>query len=110
MREYRVLCGQREEELGLLPCQQRRRAAEFVAEANKLDKNRIKGKQAYKARLQSERLEWWKEIPLHGQFLRQTEEVRTEDSWMFLRRGELKRETERLLIADQDHALVTKLR
>ena len=54
----------------------------FVAEANKLDKNRIKGKQVYKARLQSERLERWKEMPLHGQ----TEEVRTEDSWMWLRR------------------------
>ena len=42
----------------------------FVAEANKLDKNRMEGKQAYKAkaRLQSERLERWKEMPQQGHF------------------------------------------
>ena len=43
-RNYNFYLANSEEEL-----------LKFVAEANKLDKNRIEGKQAYKARLQSER-------------------------------------------------------
>ena len=45
--------------------------------------------------------------PLHGQFPRQTEPVRGGKSWSWLERGELKKETEGLLMAAQDQALRT---
>ena len=32
-----------------------------------------------------------------------TKEVRTGDSWLWLQKGELKRETESLIVAAQDH-------
>ena len=35
----------------------------------------------------------WKEKPMNGQFLRDTEEQAADDSWLWLKRGCLKRET-----------------
>ena len=40
------------------------------------------------------RLEDWEEKVLHGQYLRQTKEVRSGQCWAWLQNGDLKRETE----------------
>ena len=40
------------------------------------------------------RLEDWEEKVLHGQHLRQTKEVRSDQCWAWVQNGDLKRETE----------------
>ena len=52
-----------------------------------------------------ERAEGWKNKPLHGQFLRQIEEIRNDATWDWLRKGDLKKETEGMITAAQDQAL-----
>ena len=42
---------------------------------------------------------------MHGQYQRQTREVASEGSWEWLTRGELKKETEGMLMAAQEQAL-----
>ena len=54
-----------------------------------------------------ERVEGWKYKPLHGKFLRQTEEIRDDATWDWLRKGDLKKETEGMITAAQDQALRT---
>ena len=44
---------------------------------------------------------------LHGQFERDTKDLKTEESWNWLSKGYLKRETESLITAAQDQALNT---
>ena len=51
----------------------------------------------------------WREKPLHGQHLRQTESIISEGSWWWLKIGKMKKETEGLLIATQDQALRTNV-
>ena len=48
------------------------------------------------------RLEVWEEKVLHGQCLRQTKEVRSDQCWAWLQNGDLKRETESLIVAAQN--------
>ena len=55
-----------------------------------------------------ERAEGWKNKSLHSQFLRQTEEIRDDATWAWLRKGALKKETEGMITAAQDQALRTK--
>ena len=43
----------------------------------------------------------WEEEALHDQYLRQTKKVRLEQSWVRLQTGDLKRETESLIVAAQ---------
>ena len=52
-----------------------------------------------------QRLIEWKEKALDGQFLRETENTDDRNSWEWLKRGELKRETESLLCVAQEQAL-----
>ena len=47
------------------------------------------------------------EQTFHGQFLRQTEEIRDNAIWDWLRKGDLKKETEGMITAAQDQALRT---
>ena len=44
---------------------------------------------------------------MHGQCLRQTEEIRDDATWDWLRKGGLKKETEGMITAAQDQALRT---
>ena len=78
-----------------------------TARANTLGEWNGETKQDYKKRMRKERKANWMAKPLHGQFPRQTEPVRGGKSWSWLERGELKKETEGLLMAAQDQALRT---
>ena len=55
------------------------------------------------------RLEDWNEKALHGQFFRQTEEVRSDQCWAWLQNGDLTRETESLMVAAQNQSIRTNL-
>ena len=55
------------------------------------------------------RLEDWEEKVLHGHYLRQTKEVRIDQCWAWLQNGDLKRETESLIVAAQNQSIRTNL-
>ena len=55
------------------------------------------------------RLEDWKEKVLYGQYLRQTKEVTSDQCWAWLQNGDLKRETESLIVAAQNQSIRTNL-
>ena len=55
------------------------------------------------------RLEDWKEKALHGQYLRQIKEVKSDQCWACLQNRDLKRETESLIVAAQNHSIRTNL-
>ena len=53
------------------------------------------------------KLEGWEEKVLHSQYLRQTKEVRSDQCWAWLQNGDLKRETESLIVAAQNQSIRT---
>ena len=55
------------------------------------------------------RLEDWEEKVLHDQHLRQIEKVRSDQCWAWLQNGDLKRETESLIVAAQNQSIRTNL-
>ncbi|XP_072176148.1 uncharacterized protein [Diadema setosum] len=55
----------------------------------------------------TERSAKWREKQLHGQFCRETENISSNDTWLWLKKGELKKETEGLIIAAHEQALST---
>ena len=55
------------------------------------------------------RLQDWKEKVLHGQYLRQTKKVRSDQPWAWLQNGDSKRETESLIVAAQNQNIRTTL-
>ena len=48
------------------------------------------------------RLEDWEKKVLHGQYSRQTKKVRSDQFWDWLQNGDLKKETESLIVAAQN--------
>ena len=60
-----------------------------------------------KKQKKKERHKQWKENQLHGKFARETEEVRIGDTWGWIRKGYLKKETEGFIFAAQEQALRT---
>ena len=69
----------------------------------------IESKCGFKNRKKRERQNNWKGKMLHGQFIRQTENLADEQQWMWLKDGTLKRETETLIMAAQEQAIRTNL-
>ena len=64
----------------------------------------------YRKHQKKTRADKWREKPMTGQHLRQTKENTAKESWQWLKRGTLKRQTESLIIAAQDQALRTNYR
>ena len=62
---------------------------------------------SFKERRRTENTQGWKEMPLYGQFARQSEDQRNDETWTWLKEEKLKRETESLIIAAQDQAIRT---
>ena len=61
----------------------------------------------FKKRKETEKLSSWKEKKLHGQFAKDTDDIKTNEAFNWLCKGELKRETESLIPAAQEQALNT---
>eukprot|EP00112_Aurelia_sp_Birch-Aquarium-sp1_P003300 Seg1367.7 transcript_id=Seg1367.7/GoldUCD/mRNA.D3Y31 product="Retrovirus-related Pol polyprotein from type-1 retrotransposable element R2" pseudo=true protein_id=Seg1367.7/GoldUCD/D3Y31 len=61
----------------------------------------------FKNRKENEKISAWKEKRLHGQFAKDTDAIKTNESFNWLCKGELKRETESLILAAQEQALNT---
>ena len=53
-------------------------------------------------------MEDWQNKPMQGQFLRQTGDLSSNDTWQWLQTGELKKETEEMVMAAQEQALKTR--
>ena len=80
------------------------RLMEAVAQENVLKRSEaFKGLDAVRAERKRKLLE----KPLHGQFIKATTYVREHRIWSWLRRGQLKKETESLITAAQDQALTS---
>ena len=62
-----------------------------AAKGDKIDG--LEAASALKRSKNEKRLEDWEKKVLHGQYLRQTKEVRSDQSWAWLQNGDLKRET-----------------
>ena len=54
--------------------------------------------QVFKERTSKSRKEDWQNKPMHGRFLRQTKDLSSNDTWQWLQRGELKKETEGMIM------------
>ena len=55
------------------------------------------------------RLEDWEEKVLHGQYLKQTKEVRSDQSWAWFQNGDLKRKTESVIVVAQNQSIIRNL-
>ena len=68
-----------------------------TARGNKIDS--LEAASVLKRSKKEKRLEDWEEKVLHGQYLRQTKEVRSDQCWAWLQNGDLKRQTESVIVA-----------
>ena len=73
------------------------------------DKIDLEAASVLKRSKKEQRLEDCEEKVLHGQYLRQTKEVRSDQCWTWLQNGDLKRETESLIVAAQNQSIKTNL-
>ena len=62
--------------------------------------------QDYERRRKDEKVKNWNEKALHGAFVQQISDEAGEKSWRWLRNGFLKKETEGLILAVQEQALI----
>lgn len=73
-------------------------------------KQKEENRKTFKEKQRQKRKEGWQTKVMHGQHVRQTKEFAAENSWQWLKRGSLKRQTESLITAAQDQALGTNYR
>ena len=78
-----------------------------AARGDKIDG--LEAESVLKRSKKEKRLEDWEEKVLHGQYLRQTKEVRSDQYWAWLQNGDLKRETESLIVAAQNQSIRTNI-
>ena len=71
-----------------------------AVDKEKIIKEKDPGKD--KVSYSEEHAQRYREKPLHGQFVRGTEQIRDQKTWEWLKRGKLKRESEGFLMAAQD--------
>ena len=78
-----------------------------AARGNKI--NGLEAASVSKRSKKEKRLEDWEGKVLHGQYLRQTKKVRSDQCWAWLQNGNVKRETETLIVAAQNQSIRTNL-
>ena len=78
-----------------------------AARGNKIDG--LEAASVLKRSKKEKRFEDWEEKVLHGQNMRQTKEVRSNQCWAWLQNGDLKRETESLIVSAQNQSIRTNL-
>lgn len=69
----------------------------------------IESVKSYKQRKKEERYAEWKTKALHGQYINDIEEISSKESWTWLVKGQLKKETEGLIMAAQTQSLRTNV-
>ena len=74
-----------------------------AARGDKMDS--LETRSVLKISKKEKRLEDWEEKVLHGQYLKQTKEVRSDQCWAWLQNGDLKRETESLIVTAQNQSI-----
>ena len=86
------------------------RSEERLIQAARGDKiDGLEGASVLNRSKKEKRLEDWEKKVLHGQYLRQTKEVRSDQCWASLQNGDLKRETESLIVVAQNQSIRTNL-
>ena len=60
-----------------------------------------------KKQKKEERHKQWKEKQLYSKFIKEAEEVTSEETWGWIRKDYLKKETEDLIYAAQEQAIIT---
>ena len=86
------------------------RSEEKLIQAARRDrKDGLEAASVLKRFKKEKRLEDWEKKVLHGQYLRQTKEVRKDQCCAWLQNGDLKRETESLIVAGQNESIRTNL-
>ena len=81
----------------------------IISATKRNDGKEIESVTSYKARRKQERTTELKEKPLHGQHFKETEGTGNKESWTWLEKGQLKKETEGLIMAAQTQSLRTNL-
>ena len=78
-----------------------------AARGDKIDG--IEAASVLKRSKKEKRLGDWEEKVLHGQYLRQTKKVRSDQCWAWLQNGDLKRETESMIVSAENQSTRTNL-
>ena len=78
-----------------------------MAKLEKLKNDKTEGKKDYSNIVEQEKMDQLRIMKLHGQFGRDTDDIKSGKSWNWLRRGNLKRETQNMLSAAQEQVLNT---